>query len=477
MLQYNTMRFLTDEFNPYIRQALVVLKTPLNLTSYNRLDSITVQGNEPTGSKRRFMFKADDKVYKFSGSDTVEYTGDITIDNVLANGNTAAQVEAVRYNTTLAGKKVYPIVALYTEVEDAPSARLAVTASFAEEVTDLVEEQSVVKFHNDEGVTANAKILGFGWDVNSTGDASAGVKVKLLQDDTWTDYLTLTEAKGQVCSQLIPKYYYHVDAVNGTNAVQLKYFYIYYSSEWDYNVFGDTAYIFSVIKNYGMNLTGCVVVVRFEPLDGGSIEAAVNFQKKRKTVTGKVLDSALTLLEKTITLEDKFLPNTLKLYINGTKTTDFTFDTANNTVTIPFNSARQGIDNVVTADYQYDAEDEEWLPMTADDPEPTDNGLYSQRFYLKNEKVANHTIGIIRLKINRGRDVKTKTYTAVAGENYITFSHEPDDITCNSSGVWDYDADTNRFYFVAEAGEQVTVSYTWHGSTPVIRGWTAGFTT
>lgn len=478
MLQYNTMRFGTDEFKPFIKQALLVSNAPLNLTAYNRLDSILALGDEPEGSKRRFMFKMDNKVYKFSGQNLVEYTGSVTLDNVLSNGNSAAQIANVSNNAQLVGKNIYPIIALYTETELLPTAKIVANASFVQEVLDDVVEHLPMYFHDEivdpEGRRVEGKILGFSWDIDINGDAEAGFKVKLLQNGEWTDYMTLTEAKGQNAKGIRPKYYYHVDAFNGTNSVKIRKFAAHWSPELNFKVYGDTAYLTSVGKNFNLDLKSCVLVVRHEPLDGGSLAADVSFQKKRKTVTGKVLDGNLSAAKKTFTLEDKFLPHTLKLYINGTRTTDFTFDTATNSVTIPFDSSRHGIDNTVTADYTYDADEETWLPMTADAAEPADNGLYTTRFFLENT-ADNKKLGAIRLAVTRGRDVKSKSYTATGEEQSVTFSREPDDIECDADS-WVFDDDTNTLTFTSTKDSTVNVSYSWHGQTPVIRGWQAAFT-
>lgn len=481
MLKYNTMRFLTDEFNPYIRQALLVSETPINLTAFNKIEQFTVQGNEPTGSKRRFMFKADNKVYKFSGQDLVEYTGDITADNVLSSGNTAAQLEAVRNNTALAGKNIYPIIALYTEVDNAPTARIVVNATASGETLDYQDEHKRENFHdeytNPAGGLVKGKVLDFSWDIDITGDASAGFKVKLLpeEDGEWTGWLTLTEAKGQTAVSVLPKYYYHVDAVDGTNAVKIKYFYIHWSPDYDAKVFGDDAYIVSTVKNFGLNLSSCVLVVRYEPLDGGSVSADVCFQKKHKSVTDEVLGY---IHAGTYTTAHKFLPSTLKVYVNGNVAEDFNILADNQHFYVAESRWASGPPWSVSCSYQYDADDEEWLPMTADEPEPTDNGLYTSRFFLKNTANAKQ-LAAIRIKLSRGHDTKTATKTATGSEQRIKFAHYPDSITvaaADNSESWDFDYDTNELVLTATAGVDVNISYTWHGQTPVITGWAAAFT-
>ncbi len=474
MLKYNTMRFGTDEFNPYIKQALLVSSEPLDLSNFNRLDKITVLGNEPEGSKRRFMFKMDNKVYKFSGQNLVEYTGTINIDNVLDNGNTAAQIEAVSNNTQLVGKNIFPIIALYTESANIPTAKIEVSASYLVEVLDYNNEENPIYFYDEitdpSGGRVEGTVLGFSWDIETNGDAEAGIKVKLLQNDEWTNYMTLTEAKGQNAKGVQPKYYYHVDAVNGTNSVKIKKFYVHWSPETNFRVYGDTAYLTSIVKNFNLDLKSCVLVVRRAKLDGGSISADVCFQKQRKTVTGEVLGYVSNGIYQTA---HKFIPSTLKVYVNGNVAGDFEFQADNQHFKVSESQWASAPYNV-TCDYSYDADDETWLPMTADDPEPADNGVYTSRFFLENP--GNHKqLGAIRLAVTRGRDVKSTTRVATGEEQTITFTREPDEIECDAD-YWNFDDETNIFTFTAPAGQTVNISYSWHGKTPVLYGWQAAFT-
>ena len=484
-IKYNTMRFLTDEFNPYIRQALLVSNAPLDLTNFNRLDQLTVLGNEPTGSKRRFMFKMDNKVYKFSGQNLVEYTGTLDIDNVLNNGNSAAQLEAVSNNSQLVGKNIFPIIALYSEVADAPTAKIIATASLVQDVLDFEKEHSAKSFYDEniqpEGGRVLGTILGFDWDVETNGNASADFKVQLMnQDGEWSDYMKLSAAKGQNAKAVRPKFFYHVDAVDGINSVKIKKFYIYWSPDLNFNAYGDSALLYSVIKNFALPLKSCVLVVRYEPLDGGSISADVAFLKNRSHVSAKVLGE-INSAQKSFNIDENFIPNSLKLFINGVETTNFTFNTADNSITLPADNERTQA--TVSADFTYD-EDEIWLPMVADQPEPADNGLYTSRFSLKNPYDYSTPRAAIRLTINRGRNVKSTTRVATGEEQRIKLSRIPDEIDCDApcfATVGDfygyYDDETNEYVFKCAEGDTVTVSYTWHGKTPVLTGWQAAFAT
>ena len=476
MLQYNTMRFGTDIFNPFIKQALLISAAPVDLTNFNRLDQITVLGNQPEGSKRRFLFKMNNKVYKFDGQNLVEYTGTVDLDSVLENGNTAAQIEAVSSNRQLVGYPIYPIIALYSEVQDTPSAKLTFQAANAVEELDFNKEHSPMYFHDEivdpSGGRVDGTILGFGWDVDINGDAQAGFKVKLFQNGEWTDYMTLTEAKGQTAKGLRPKWYYHVGAANGSNYVKIKKFKVYWSPDTNFNVYGDTAYLTSTVKNFGLPLNSCVLVVRYEPLDGGNIQAHACFQQKRKSVSGEELGYKSTAYS----TAHKFLPSTLKVFVNGVAASNSAFDILpdNQHFSVRESTVVPTGPWSVSCSYSYDADDETWLDMTADDPEPTDNGLYTSRFFIKNPYGSAKQLAAIRLTINRGRDTKSKDYVATGQDQSVTFSKIPDDIECDAD-EWSFDDDTNTITFKAAEGQTVHVSYDWHGQTPVIRGWQAAF--
>ena len=477
-IKYNTMRFGTDDFNPFIKKALLVSAVPVNLADFNRLDSITVLGNEPDGSKRRFLFKMNNKVYKFNGQELVEYSGTVDFDNVIASGNTTAQIEAVTNNRQLVGTNVFPIIALYSESVDLPSAKLAFNASLVQEVLDLERERPPRYFYDQitrpEGGKVDGTILGFSWDTVINGNAQAGFKVQLLQNGDWTDYMTLTAAKGQTAQGVRAKYYYHVDAVDNINSVQIKQFYIHWSPDTNSRVYGDTAFLTSVTKNFAVPIKSCVLVVRHEPLDGGSLQAHVSFQKKRSTVSDEFLGE-IGYTQKTFHTAKSFIPNSINVFLtdsNGkTQINNFSFDTADNSIVLPPDGMRPLA--TVSADYTY-SDDEIWLPMDADTPEPADNGLYTSRFFLKNPYDYNSPRAIVRLTINRGRDTKSTTRIATGAEQSIQFSREPDVIDCDADS-WDFDDDTNLFTFTAPEGQTVNISYTWHGKTPVITGWQAAF--
>lgn len=287
---YNTMRFGTDSFNPYLKQALLMRKSGSSsdvgwdFRNYNRLDNFVLNGDEPSGTKRRFMFKVEGKFYTFSGNDLVEYTDDITLENVLADGNTAAQLLAVKNSTALVGHVIYPVIALFTETQDVPTVKLGAKLSNILENLDYTKDDFPNINFQSSIVDDNPKsqILDFDVIKTVTGNADVTVTVKLKnEDNTWTDYMSLDTAKGKIAYGAHFKALYHVDAVNGTNSVKLDRARVYFSPDLNFNTYGDDSWIYSTVNNYQLKLKNCIVVVKHPELNGSTLTAEVSYQKTR----------------------------------------------------------------------------------------------------------------------------------------------------------------------------------------------------
>ena len=123
MLKNNTIRFGTDGF-AFKRQSLLTAKQPFDTTGQTAIEGFTVTGTEPSGTRRRFLMRVDDKLYRFSAGNPVEYTGAGTFDDIIEGGNTAAELVAVDSIPTWLGKKIYVVIALEAPADAAASCRL-----------------------------------------------------------------------------------------------------------------------------------------------------------------------------------------------------------------------------------------------------------------------------------------------------------------------------------------------------------------
>ena len=105
MLQYNTMRFATDGFS-FNKQAWLVSKTPFDATEQTNIDGFAVDGLQPAGSMRKVMFLVDGQLTRFVDGVPTPAGGEVTLDNVLTNGNTAAELLSITDVPAFVGKKI-----------------------------------------------------------------------------------------------------------------------------------------------------------------------------------------------------------------------------------------------------------------------------------------------------------------------------------------------------------------------------------
>ena len=303
------------------------------------------------------------------------------------------------------------------------------------------------------------------------------VKVSLKdENNNWLDPVAIDAARGQSCYGVKLHITREVTAVNGSNSAKvISPIKVHLSKDINFNVYGDNAWLYAVVKDYHLPLKDCVVVVRHEPLEGGIINAFVSYQGTRWTRTNIVLGTA-TGSEQKFTLEHDFFPSTLKIFVNGVQTTDFKFDTSDRSVTLT--AAKNA---AVTANYSSNRKDEVWLQMTADAAQPTRNDHYTTRFRLKNPDDAaalNLTVSTIRLQLISTLNEKNYSATGSGSVQSVTLSHDPANIDFKVDGNfadYDYDEDTRKLSWTAPANSAVQLHYTWFSGKPVITGWSAGW--
>lgn len=146
MLHSNTMRYATDEF-AFNKSSLLTSKVPFDTAGQTSIDGFTIKGTEPIGTSRRFMFKVDDKLWIFSEGEPTEHTGTGDFEDVIENGNTAADLETVTSVPDWVGKKIYPLIALSAPVDaNVPTVNLALNVTSDSEIYERIGDTAEIKF-------------------------------------------------------------------------------------------------------------------------------------------------------------------------------------------------------------------------------------------------------------------------------------------------------------------------------------------
>lgn len=481
MLVYNTMRFGTDVLNTAdsgglgTRQALLMSNDALDATAVSAVNNFVITGEEPTGTSRHVMLKIDDKIYRFVSGTLTEYTDSATLQNVLANGNTVAELTALSNITALVGKEIYPIIALTSTVEDEPTIKIGLNITTTTERTTFSANTATYELPVPDGGSIPL-ITSIVADTETTGGGSVTTLVRLKDaTGTWGDWLTFAQAANQEATRVQFQFNYSVTNV-GTDTAQVKSCTVNYISNMEV-VTGSTAELYSIVPNFETDLRLCYVIVRHKQLIDSTIEAWANFlpaPKARDRIsvgTGSGAAKQYTL-GISGTADAQIDPSSIRVFVDGVAIDDFDYNTATGQITL---TAASGVS--VLASYNYNCGLENWRPMTVETQQPYDDGTYMTRFSYTLPDGEDAQRANIRLRFNRpaGTVTNQSLGKATGKTQQIVLPHLATPNTIELNADWSYDFDSRVLTFVAKKNTALTISYDYVGEQHTIYSWAAGW--
>ena len=434
MLTYNTMRFGTDEFTFVNKRAMLIAKNPINAsTDFNYVDKYIIEGENLTDDNIRFFFRVDKRESLDSealSQNKVRYlrfteTGKNVTDHLLCYYHEladysfdymfeiTANLSALQYMNDLyaAGKTnmasddwqggyIYPIILLQATDENAiPKVKFGMQLS---KRTPVFEKVSHWSYTFDKPT----KILDIAHEPILTGDASIDFKYAYIPQggSSFTAYeKEKDDVVGQIVSGLAFKYTRTVTKIDGDDSACAGRYIVTSTEDTDAIVFGDSADLYSITKNYFLPLKYCAVIVKHADLNGAQLKAFAKFDPGKYFVTSENLGTADGSKQTFTLAHSKFFdPSTLKVYLDGVQTQNFEFNVEDNTVTL---TATAG--TVITAGYTYNLKAETWIELTADPTQhDIDNKLRVTRYHCSDVKQYgdNVMVSAIRLQFIRGEN-------------------------------------------------------------------------
>lgn len=190
----NPMRFGTSTFN-FNRRAFLVSRDALDATGQNSCEGFEITGSQPLNTDRRIIFKIDNALYKFDGSNLVSYDGAGEFDDVIANGNTVSELNALTNIPAFVGKQIYPIIALFApgDANVMPSIKINLKVRQNTEVYS----KTIYGWKRDLDLgkdTGTPRIIAIEKFDTCTGNASTNVKVSIKDaDNNWSDYVDIDQ--------------------------------------------------------------------------------------------------------------------------------------------------------------------------------------------------------------------------------------------------------------------------------------------
>ena len=459
----------------YFRQGLLTSKTPINLLDKTSVSGFTVKGIEPVNTKRRIAFKVEDKWNKLStaGALTPLATQEITADSVLEEGNTVADLEAITTTTGLAGKLIYPAVALYAdpEAEVMPTFGMTVKA----EIDTTVNVYSYTGYSQEYSLSAgeDVQVVNVAAETESTGEGNVVVTARLKQGGEWTDYMALSDTAMKQASALQLKAVYTVTNTDGSQSAKVKNVTIRYTTSGA-TVNGVSTDIVTKTQRFTNDLVYAHCYVKHKKLQDAVIDAYCSLRKRPKSKSMYQFGNGTGALN-TYKLPDAGInQDTLSVYVDGKAVYDFGYNTETSEITLTADK-----DTALSASYECGWERSEWIKMVQGVSQVNDGGGYTTEYSytVPTHEGYEYTVTAIKYSLVRPEGTVTKETIGVGTgkRQMVELPHfaKKETIVCN--GAWSYDYDRKLLTIIAPEGEDIVISYDWIAETPTVYAISAGW--
>lgn len=454
----------------YNRTALFRDNAPLSCANATTVSGFEIEGVQPTGTDRRVVFSysgngADAEYFKLAvsgeGVATVAAVGtqNITEESVLAEGNTVADLLAVKSIPEWAGKTIYPVIALSAPEEQSavPTMKLGIVTESSTAVYEHYEESPVIELSTD-----NVDIISLDNDTEVTGNGSVTVQVRFRKGTAWGEYMDIKKAANIKANAAQFRARYVVGKLDGTDSAQVKGISMVYSGS-DAKLSGETTELFFITKNFaekgakGLAFAQCMI--RHKKLQDAGLRAFVSF---RSEVQERVMYPIGTGTgeRQTISLPDTGIAyNTVAIQVNGEKVTGYSVNTETNEISI---TADKGM--AITASYQYGWEDEVYteMPLVSRQAYDEEGTEFASKFQLAvSDLDTNKTVTCIKFSLDRTEgDVTDKTLAVATGDVQVfQLEHYARKDTISCSGAWTYDEATRILKVQHTKGENIVIGY------------------
>lgn len=466
---------------PTYKKALLISKSALNCSNKTAVNQIIISGAQPSGSKRRFLWKIGDKFYKFSSGSLVEYTDDITVDNVLKDGNSPTGLNNLTNITDFVGKKIYPIIALRAPADAAefPTAKIQVKASTTAETLTDVQETPQYELTNGSAVP---RIVAMTADTTITGNASVDIKVKIRDaDEVWSDWMPLADSADREAAAVQFQFTYNVTKADGTESAAVNEIVVEHTMGRTV-VSGDDADLYSTVNSYEVPLQLCYVTVRHSELIDSTIEAYVNYMhppaRRELIQIGVGNGDRQELVLGVGGVPDLNIDvSSILIWEDGEPKTNFEANSASGTVVL---SAAKNA--VIYASYDYNHDVEVWRPMSKISTEPyTDEESWVSRYEyeLPDSDATNKTIANVRLVLKRpsGKVTNQNLGKATGRLQLFALDHlaKKSSIKFTEAVEQSYDENSGILRVTGTRNKQLVVTYNWIGEELTVYGFSAGF--
>lgn len=470
----NTMQRGTDSFH-FRRRALFYYPDAFDFTRFTAVKKFLISGAEPENTSRRVIFELDNQLYYFTNDGLTTYPSYGELDDILTFGNSISDLLDVDGIPQFVGKRVGFKVAMDapTDLRIMPLLKLGVVASSFNDIYEYAELSPVYELKTDN----RAKIINVAAvkDLNGYADLKTFIKYR---DGAWSDWTTFDDAINKRADAVQFKAAHTLTTLDGSEESELVEARIDYTTDAD-NLAGDTLELITKPVEFYTDLSTCYALIKHSELIDCNINAFVMFKTPTSRRENLIIGTGNGEL-KTYYLGsgggvDKNIDhNSLVIKINGKNYHDFYYNTVNATVDL-----LADVDAVISADYNYNIDKEEWLPMTLLTSTNDDN-VYTTRFVRRTDDSDVKTISAVRFSLNRqSGDVDEYTLAVSNGKTqsfFLDHRAKAESVTVKNAS-FTYDEDTQKLKCTGAVNTPISIAYSWVGQFPavykIIAGWRA----
>ena len=475
MLTTNTMRYGTDTF-AFNKSGLVYPNTtPWVCTNITGCLGFTLTSNIPSGCDARAGFLIDGTVYKLATDGTLSAlaTQSYTVDTLLNEGNTVAELAALTTIPGFIGKTITPIFALMAPGDATTFPTLKVTLR-----TVSNQDQYTKTEYSQEYYISGYDVYNTNLSATVANGGSIVVEASIYTGGTWSDYMALSALKGKSGDKLKFRITYTATTL-GTSTAQLNYLYIYLRTNTSVTL-GTNADLITKTQGFSTGMMYARLLIKHNRLKDAGVKAYVSFSDQANSRENLQIATG-TGNPQTVTLADANIDfSTLTLYGNTTRIMDFDFNTISNSLTFTADSGA-----TVFANYDHGFTAEAWQEMQKGSTQAYAGKDYDSTDFTYSITGVAKGASAIHMVMEKPDGSSTDEYLGVgtgrsqlfvldhyAKEDTITVKQGTQPI--NSSN-WSYDPVSRIITVIALKDSTVSATYQWTAETPKILGYVAAW--
>ncbi len=381
----------------FIKESLLTTTKPIDCTQETSIAGFEIGGTEPSTSKRRVVFEVDGKFYRFEGNNLMQITCDKTVSDVLAKGNTVAELLQVTDIPSWCGKLIYPIIALESESSATvmPSIKLGIKVKSFSDIFQTSDLSPIFELEE------NSKISEINFEKAVEGGGMASLQVRLKQENIWSPFMSIDDAAGQKAQAVQLKALQTVTSTSGSSTSQITSAEIIYIKNAN-EIASEVSTIYFTAEAFDEDLSTGYILIKHSHLADNDLKVFVSFDDlpgAKDEVLGVGTGAA-----QTFEVEEGIDPDSLEIFLDDVKTYDFAFNAESKTLSI---TAPVGVE--ISAKYLYNISAENWLEtekqftqFNQNSYSGADDFSYTSRFVYRLEAAEKSKVAKVKIQNTAG---------------------------------------------------------------------------